>query len=283
MNEGAGCCHLPAPTRSLPHQQELGFFQTCHESLWACRRVPRGSLELLDPHGLCPVSIHCILLTPLTSSGSLCWVRTGVTGCHWGGPCPHPAQMIRAHRRAARPAAIINPMEASVPSPGRCSGTSSRSRKMRALFLVPGRGWCLSPLARRLPAWHRFASLCWEQTNNICPLWCSPAEPFPARAPQHPHPWDYPCPMVLVCRRTAVVGAAPRWLRNTNKLCRLGTQAGASSVLTLNSYWCDSLAIYLFKATELFAMVLKSKPGVWAGELFCLSAPRPDTDDNLSE
>lgn len=78
-------------------------------------------------------------------------------------------------------------------------------------------------------------------------------------------------------------GAALMWLRNTNKLFRLGTQAGTSSVLTLKSYWCDSLAIYLFKATELFAIFLKSKHGVWAGELFCLNVHLSDSDDNLSE
>lgn len=78
-------------------------------------------------------------------------------------------------------------------------------------------------------------------------------------------------------------GAALMWLRNTNKLFRLGTQAGTSSVLTLNSYWCDSLAIYLFKATELFAIFLKSKHSVWAGELFCLNVHLSDSDDNLSE
>lgn len=89
--------------------------------------------------------------------------------------------------------------------------------------------------------------------------------------------------MGLVCQRTLLAGAAPMWLRNTNKLSRLGTQAGTSSVLTLNSYWCDSLAVYLFKATELFAIFLKSKHSVWAGELFCLNVRLSDTDDNLSE
>lgn len=88
---------------------------------------------------------------------------------------------------------------------------------------------------------------------------------------------------IPVCHSELGAGTAPTWLRNPNKLSRLGTRAGTSSVLTLNSYWCDSLAIYLFKATELFAILLKSKHSVWAGELFCLNVRLGDTDDNLSE
>ena len=179
---------------------------------------------------------------------------------------------------------------------------------MRALFVVPGKGWCLpsrqdGSLAPGHPGLQPYAGS--RQTMFVLPspLRQAPHNPFLASAPAasrsagHPLPrpagtapgcevcsrlWLLPravgtaagtalgcslcsglralrrVPGRLVWQSTLVAGPVPMWLRNTNKLSRLGTQAGTSSVLTLNSYWCDSLAIYLFKATELFATFLKA-------------------------
>lgn len=145
-------------------------------------------------------------------------------------------------------------------------------------------GCALAPAARGAQA-----------AGDVCASrcsWASPVHPLRAHLPAPslqdglclcPAAWLGMPGIIPVCHSELGAGAAPTWLRNPNKLSRLGTRAGTSSVLTLNSYWCDSLAIYLFKATELFAILLKSKHSVWAGELFCLNVRLGDTDDNLSE
>lgn len=182
---------------------------------------------------------------------------------------------------------------AELPSASPCSTLRHLTRLLlgpvpRAPFVLPGASRCLCLCG--VP-WHRLLEVRRQQAMSVPPGAPGPA-PCTRSVPTSPRP---PCRMssafvwlgmpskIPVCHSELGAGTAPTWLRNPNKLSRLGTRAGTSSVLTLNSYWCDSLAIYLFKATELFAILLKSKHSVWAGELFCLNVRLGDTDDNLSE
>lgn len=179
---------------------------------------------------------------------------------------------------------------AELPSASPCSTLRHLTRLLlgpvpRALFVLPGAGRCLC-LCGVCPG--TGCSRCAGSRRCLClqvllGTRSMPTSPRPPCRMSSAFVWLGMPSKIPVCHSELGAGAAPTWLRNPNKLSRLGTRAGTSSVLTLNSYWCDSLAIYLFKATELFAILLKSKHSVWAGELFCLNVRLGDTDDNLSE
>lgn len=174
MNEGAGWCHLPAPTHSLARQQQLDFFHISGESLLGVRVGFSGTNPKPQPVLGHPgaTSTHRTPLTPLLCSGA----RRGAVRLPWVSLCLVPIPLpSTGHVWAARTAAQITPSDAICAFLRALHPSFSRRSRKRALFPVPGKGWCLPSREHGSPG---TASLgCREQTNNIYPSRCSPESP----------------------------------------------------------------------------------------------------------